>query len=55
MYKDHIQLSNRQHEKGYFKAESPPFLHNSPTQNAAFLLFVASDDASSLSTNGITR
>lgn len=42
------------HAKGYFNADSAPFLHNSPTQNAAFLRFVASDDASSLSTKGIT-
>jgi hypothetical protein len=39
---------------GYFKVDSPPFLHNSPTQNAAFLLLVASDEASSLIAKGIT-
>ena len=37
----------------YFKAESPPFLHNSPAQNAAFRLLVASDEANSFSTKGI--
>lgn len=40
--------------KAYFKAASPPFLHNSPTQNAAFLRFVASAEANSLSTRDIT-
>lgn len=39
---------------GYFNVPSPPFLHNSPTQKAAFLLLVASDDPSSLSTKGIS-
>lgn len=37
----------------YFRAESPPFLHNSPAQNAAFRLLVASCEANSLSTKGI--
>lgn len=41
-------------KKGYFRVMAPPFLHSSPTQNAAFLLLVASDDASSFSTKGIT-
>ena len=40
--------------KGYFKVDSPPFLASSPAQNAAFLLFVADDDANSLSTKGIS-
>jgi hypothetical protein len=37
----------------YFSAAAPPFLHISPTQKAAFLLLVASDDASSFNTKGI--
>ena len=39
--------------KGYLRAASPPFLHSSPTQKAAFLLLVGWDDSNSLSTNGI--
>jgi len=39
---------------GYFRATSPPFLQSSPTQNAAFLLLVASEEANSFKTNGIS-
>lgn len=39
--------------KGYLRTVSPPFLHSSPTQKAAFLLLVASGDPNSLSTKGI--